>query len=257
MRKFLLPIALLFLSPAATAQVKQPPAAAPGAPDAIIGSAKAPLPPREAEYIGVVEDARKQYLTARSVDGRKSARIAMQSAVHNFMGLSHSAEDWVGVFKNTKRNPTGTQSVEIEISPGVIVATWDNPASDATYYTLFQQTSPMGKLVSGLSIGDEVVFSANLIGAVISSRRGHGAAAAGGRPSSASWRRSRRRPNRPADRATDSGPLLTLGLGLRHGLFVVEEFAGDIVAEMAEDGLRTDPGTHAARRSGWPRSCGR
>jgi len=172
--RILLLIALLFLSQAATApiagaQIKQPPIATPAAPDAIIGSAKAPLPPREAEYIGIVQNARKQYTTARSVDGRKNARVAMQSAVHNFMGLSHDAQDWVGVFKDTKKNPLGTQSVEIEIAPGVTVATWDNPASDATYYTLFQQTSATGKLVSSLSIGDEVVFSANLIGAVISS----------------------------------------------------------------------------------------
>jgi len=162
-------IALLFLSSAATAQVKQPPAAAPGPPDAIIGSAKATLPPREAEYIGILQNARKQYITARSVDGRKSARIAMQSAVHNFMGLSHNAQDWVGVFKDSRKNPLGTQSVELEIAPGVTVATWDNPASDATYYTLIQQTSAMGKLVGSLAIGDEVIFSADLIGAVISS----------------------------------------------------------------------------------------
>jgi hypothetical protein len=162
----LLPIALLFFAPAATAQIK--PQTTP-APDAVIGSAKAPLPPREADYIRIVEDARRQYLGARSIDGRKNARLTLQSAVHNFMGLAHNAEDWVGVFKDTKKNPLGTQSVKIEISPGVTIATWDNPASDATYYTLFQQTSPMGKLVSSLSIGDEVVFSASLIGAVISS----------------------------------------------------------------------------------------
>ncbi len=166
MRKSLL-IALLLLAPAATAQTKKPPAQP--ASDAVIGSARAPLPPREADYIRIVTDARRQYLGARSVDGRRNARMAMQNAVHNFMGLSHNAQDWVGVFKDTKKNPLGTQSVEIEISPGVTVATWDNPASDASYFTLFQQTSPIGKLVSNLAIGDEVVFSANLIGAVISS----------------------------------------------------------------------------------------
>jgi len=162
----LLPIVVLFLAPSATAQTKPSPAPAP---QAIIGSAKAPLAPHEADYIRIVDDARRQYLSARSNDGRESARVAMQSAVHNFMGLAHNAENWVGVFKETKKNPLGTQSVEIEISPGVTIATWDNPASDASYFTLFQQNSPMGKLVSGLSIGDEVSFSANLLGAVVSS----------------------------------------------------------------------------------------
>ena len=162
----LLLITLLFLASAATAETKPP---APATPQGVIGSAKAPLPEREAEYIRIVDDARRQYLSARSNDARKGARIGMQSAVHNFMGLAHSAEYWVGIFKNTRKNPLGPQSVEIEISPGVSVSTWDNPASDARYFTLIQQTSPMGKLVSGLSIGDEVVFSASLLGAVVSS----------------------------------------------------------------------------------------
>jgi len=167
MRKLLL--ALVLIAPAAIAQTKKsPPPPAPPAADQIIGSAKAPLPPREAEYIGIVQEARRQYLSARSIDARRNARMAMQSATHNFMGLSHLAMDWVGIFKDSKKNPMGTQSVEIEISPNVTIETWDNPASDATYFTLFQQTSPMGKLVSSLQIGDEVVFSADLIGATIS-----------------------------------------------------------------------------------------
>ena len=167
MRKLLL-IALLFLAPAATAQTKRavPPANAPAA-NEIIGSAKAPLPPREADFIRIIQDARRQYLTARSIDGRKNARMAMQSAVHNFMGLSHSAEDWVGIFKDTSKTPAGTQSVEVEISPGLTIGTWLNPANDETYRTMFQQSSPMGKLVSSLAIGDEIVFSADLLGAVI------------------------------------------------------------------------------------------
>jgi len=167
MRKLLL--ALVLIAPAAIAQTKKlPPPPAPPAADQIIGSAKAPLPPREAEYIGIVQEARRQYLSARSIDARRNARMAMQSATHNFMGLSHLAMDWVGIFKDSKKNPMGTQSVEIEISPNVTIETWDNPASDATYFTLFQQASPMGKLVSSLAIGDEVVFSADLIGATIS-----------------------------------------------------------------------------------------
>ncbi|HEX4504445.1 MAG TPA: hypothetical protein VH722_01845 [Alphaproteobacteria bacterium] len=161
-------LALILVAPAAIAQTKPPPPAAPPPANQIIGSARAPLPPREAEYIGIVQDARRQYLSARSIDARRNARMAMQSATHNFMGLSHVAMDWVGVFKDSKKNPLGTQSVEIEISPNVTIETWDNQASDATYFTLFQQASPMGRLVSSLAIGDEVVFSADMIGATIS-----------------------------------------------------------------------------------------
>jgi hypothetical protein len=165
MRKLLL-IAAIFIASAANAQTKPPPA--PG-PDFILGSAKAPLPQREAEYIGIIQNTRRQYAAARSVDGRRNARMAMQSAVHNFMGLSHNAQDWVGVFKDSKKNPTGSQSLEIEIAPGVTVATWDNPAADGTYYTMIKQFSAMAKVIDDLSIGVEVAFSADLIGTVISS----------------------------------------------------------------------------------------
>jgi hypothetical protein len=164
MRKLLL-IAALVLAPAANAQTKPPPK--PTA-EVIIGSSRAPLPQREAEYIGIIQDTRRQYAAARSIDGRRGARMAMQSAVHNFMGLSHNAQDWVGVFKDSKKNPEGSRSLEIEIAPGVTIATWDNPGADGPYDTMIKQFSALGKLVDGLQIGDDVTFSADLIGAVIS-----------------------------------------------------------------------------------------
>ena len=164
MRKLLL-IAALILTPAANAQTKPPPKPAT---EVIIGSSRAPLPQRDAEYIGIIQNTRRQYAAARSVDARRNTRMAMQSAVHNFMGLSHKAQDWVGVFKDSKMNPDGTQSLEIEIAPSVIIATWDNPASDTTYYTRIKQLSALGKLIDDLQIGDDVTFSADLIGTVVS-----------------------------------------------------------------------------------------
>jgi hypothetical protein len=165
MRKFL-PIiaAFLCLSASADAQTKPQPK-----PEPIIGSAKAALPQHESDLIAIFQNARRQYLAARSVDGRKNTRMAMQSTVHNFMGLSHSVEDWVGVFKDSKKNPLGSRSVDIEIAPGVTIATSDNPAADGSYSTLIKQYSPMGKLIDDFAIGDEIVFSADVIGAVISS----------------------------------------------------------------------------------------
>jgi hypothetical protein len=172
MRKFL-PIfsAFLFLSVSAGGQTKtpaQPPVAPLAKPDPIIGSAKVPLPPRESDFIAIFQNSRRQYIAARSIDGRRNARAAMQSTLHNFMGLSHTAEDWVGVFKDSKKNPLGSQSLAIEIAPGVTVSTSDNPAADGTYSTMVKQYSAMGKTINSLAIGDEVTFSADVIGSVIS-----------------------------------------------------------------------------------------
>src|ERR1700676_1913243 len=117
MRKLLLIAALLF-APTVDAQTKSTPKPAS---EAIIGSAKAPLPPREAEYIEIIQNTRRQYAAARSIDPRGDTRMGMQSAIHNFMGLSHNAQDWVGVFKDSKKNPEGSRSLEIEIAPSVTV----------------------------------------------------------------------------------------------------------------------------------------
>lgn len=167
MRKPILIVAVLLLCvKGATAQT--PPSAQQPQADAVFGSAKAPLAPREADYIRIVETARKQYAGSRSVDGRKTTRINFQIAVHDFMGLSHNAKGWVGVFKGSKRTHEGLLSMDIEIAPGVSISTMDNAETDVSYDTLVKPYISVGKAIGGLSIGDVVTFSANLIGSVIS-----------------------------------------------------------------------------------------
>src|ERR1035441_8985355 len=94
-------------------------------PDAVMASVNAPLPQRETDYIRLVEKARKQYAAAKSVDARKYMRVDMQIALHNYMGLSHNAKDWVGVFKASTKTQEGTLSLQIEIAPGVTITTWE------------------------------------------------------------------------------------------------------------------------------------
>ncbi len=136
-------------------------------PDAITASVNAPLPQRETDYIRLVEKARKQYAAAKSVDARKYARVDMQIAMHSYMGLSHNAKEWVGVFKASTKTQEGTMSLAIEIAPGVTIATWENSERDKTYNTLIRPFSPIAKVIDSLSIGDAVVFSGSLLGAVI------------------------------------------------------------------------------------------
>jgi hypothetical protein len=165
MRKYLpILVAFLFLSASADAQTKPPPQ-----PETVTGSAKAPLPQHESDLIAIFQNSQRQYIAARSADARKNTRMAMQSALHNFMGLSHSADDWVGVYRDSKKNPSGSMSVEIEIAPGVTIATRDNPPSDGTYNMLIKPFSAIAKTIGELRIGDEVVFSANVIGSAINS----------------------------------------------------------------------------------------
>ncbi len=128
-----------------------------------------PIPDREREYVEIVDKARKAFQSAKSVDGRRAARAAFQIDAHNFMGLSHDAKDWVGIFKESKFLPNGKRSLRIEISPNVTIETGNNEFDDSVYETLIKPYMPIGKLIGDLAIGQPVSFSANLIGAVISS----------------------------------------------------------------------------------------
>jgi hypothetical protein len=166
MRKCL-PIIAAGLAFAATALAQSPPKTQPS--PGLIASARAPLPQRESDYIAIIDKAQKQYAANRSVDARRNTRANLQIAVHDFMGLAHNAQDWVGVFKDSKQTHEGALTLEIEIAPGVTIATWDNAAMDVSYNTLLKPYMPVGKVAGSLAIGDTVVFSANLIGAVISS----------------------------------------------------------------------------------------
>jgi hypothetical protein len=131
-------------------------------------SVKTPLPQRERDYIDIIENARKQYRAARSADGRKDARMTMQIKTHEFMGLSHDARGWVGVFKESKITPLGRRSLRIEIAPGVTIVTEENAYSGDPYDTMVKATSPVGRGIEGLTVGQPVIFDASFIGSRIS-----------------------------------------------------------------------------------------
>jgi hypothetical protein len=124
-------------------------------------------PQDEKDYMAIIEAAREEYSAAKSIDGRKNARISLQISIHRFMGLAHSAHDWVGVYKGGKRLDSGDRSVQVEIAPGVSIVTWDNRFFDTQTGTLIKTYSAMGHILDNLAIGDTVVFSADLIGAVV------------------------------------------------------------------------------------------
>jgi len=125
-------------------------------------------PERERDYVTLVEKARKAYTTAKSVDGRRAARQAFQIDSHNFMGLMHTAKDWVGVFKKSVVINTGRRSLEIEIAPGLTLQTSDNAFDDRAYDNMIKPFAPMAATVAELSIGQPVRFSADILGAVLS-----------------------------------------------------------------------------------------
>jgi hypothetical protein len=126
------------------------------------------VPERERDYVALVEKARKTYTSAKSVDGRRAARQAFQIDSHNFMGLMHNAQGWVGIFKKSDVLANGRRSLEIEIAPGLMLQTSDNVYDDGAYENMIKPYVPMAKIIAGLSIGQPVSFNAEILGAVVS-----------------------------------------------------------------------------------------
>lgn len=128
----------------------------------------AAMPQDEKDYLTIVEKARTQYSAGKSIDARKNARLGLQIDVHRFLGLSHVARNWYGIYKGGKLLDNGNRSVDIEIWPGVLISSWDNHYFDDGSFTLVRPFSLIGRLLDDLTIGEPVIFSASLIGSVIS-----------------------------------------------------------------------------------------
>jgi hypothetical protein len=126
-------------------------------------------PQRERDFIAIVDKVRTQYDAAKSVDGRRDARLDQQIALHNFLGLNHYAQDWVGTFARSETTPEGYQSIEIEVAPGVVLTTWNSKYDDEIVHTMAQPHGRLWPVLKTLTVGDQVRFSANVLGSLVSS----------------------------------------------------------------------------------------
>jgi hypothetical protein len=93
--------------------------------------------------------------------------MGLQISIHEFMGLTHQAEGWVGTFMGGNKAEDGSRSIRIEIAPAVAISTWDSPYGDASYDTMVAPSTPVARVVDSLTIGQPVIFSADLLGSVI------------------------------------------------------------------------------------------
>lgn len=126
------------------------------------------MPEREENFIAIFDKARSQYALAKSVAARQGARIGLQIDLHEFLGLTHRAQDWVGIFRQSTTSESGNRSIEIEVAPGVLVSTWTSDYEEARFQTMIRPFSPLAPALKDLQIGDPVKFSADLIGSVVS-----------------------------------------------------------------------------------------
>ncbi len=129
--------------------------------------ATAKIPPAEQDYIAMVDTARRAFAASRSVDARAELRMGLQISTHAFMGLTHTAQGWAGTFLGSTKADDGSRSILIELAPGIAISTLDSRYADAPYATMVARDTAMARAVDRLTIGQPVVFSADLLGSVI------------------------------------------------------------------------------------------
>jgi hypothetical protein len=128
------------------------------------GAESAPMPDREQQFVTIIQKARESFNTAKTDEARRNARLALQIAMNDFMGLARQVDNWVGVFKNTQKTQEGDRTIEIEISTGITIRTFDARFLDSQYDTLVRSYAPLAKIVDAMKIGAPVQFSALMIG---------------------------------------------------------------------------------------------
>jgi choice-of-anchor A domain-containing protein len=126
-------------------------------------------PDPERDGIAIIDASRAEFAASRSVDARAGVRIGLQIKIHRFLGLTHNARGWTGIYKGSRKSEDGSRSIAIEIAPGIVIATWDSRFVDAPYHTMVKPFAAMARVLDGLTIGQPVIFSADLLGSVIAS----------------------------------------------------------------------------------------
>ena len=72
-----------------------------------------------------------------------------------------SVSNWVGRVKTLQSNGDGKGILEITLDDGIQVVTENNFLSDIGYHTLIEPSSPLFAAVSGMKVGDQVLFAGN------------------------------------------------------------------------------------------------
>lgn len=120
------------------------------------------MPIEQAEVIGAVMTARRQYAQGANEMAKGAARPARGAAICAAL-RSHSVDSWVGRISNLSSNSDGKGVLAIEIGPNIRLKTWNNSLSDMSDQTLIDPKSSIFRDASALQVGRAVYLSGYLI----------------------------------------------------------------------------------------------
>lgn len=121
------------------------------------------LPSREAEFIKLVEESRRNYSSAQNDLAAGGVRVSRKVAICKILSNDYSVSDWVGTISDLSSNNDGRGVLSIRIAKDVNLKTWNNAVSDIGSNTLIDPSSPLFSKLSEMSKGTKVKFSGTFI----------------------------------------------------------------------------------------------
>jgi hypothetical protein len=122
------------------------------------------MPQQERDLIAILADAQTQAHRTRST---KDTRLAMQIRVTDFLRKDAQAKNWIGVVKDIGKTADGERWISIVISPDITISTCRDRSCDPNDLTLIRPTSTLFQAIDGIAINDHVIFSAYIIGGLL------------------------------------------------------------------------------------------
>jgi hypothetical protein len=154
--------------PAADQESAPPPAQAPAQAEGPSGApAPAPvdvpepssdLPADQTAFIALIREYETLYDEAATDLQRANVRVQRRQALCDLIP-GRSVSNWIGEVDVIGGNSDGDAHIDLEISNGINIGTWNNRVSDIFDNTLVPNTSPLYGTLLTLMKGDRVVFS--------------------------------------------------------------------------------------------------
>lgn len=121
-----------------------------------------PYPSDEKQFMSSVETA---YSRAKSANDLQKKDIEKQrdNDICHSLGSDSLVSGWIGEIADISSTSSGNATIELKLSDGIVIETWNNALSDIRDHTIIDKKSDVYKDIYNLSIGSKVVFSGSFI----------------------------------------------------------------------------------------------
>ena len=120
------------------------------------------IPSEETKFIDIVTKHTESFESAKNELQESAFRDLRKSELSkNFK--RRKFEKWQGTIDDLQTNTDGKAILEVKISNGIIIKTWNNALSDIAVHTMIDKNTPVYAALLNMKKGDKIVFSGSFL----------------------------------------------------------------------------------------------